>query len=346
VNTILLSVILPTYNVEKYIDKCLRSLEAQCLDHSIYEIIVVDDGSTDDSVVVVRNLQLEFSNIVIRHQQNSGQGAARNAGLLEAKGKYILFVDPDDYIEENCLAEMLDIITGEEGLDFVGYNFVIHFNSGLDNIPEYAIPGPNPVSGVRFYNEFVSNHYYIWRYIFNRGFLIDNNLFFLEGVTFEDVELIPRLMSYAKKTRFHNLVFYHYVIRPGSTMTTRAEKHIWSRISAAENLYRFKEELLVSKDIDVLHMLDNMIAEFLLTSVSAAHAFPGKLGQLSRRIRMLPFYPVDVTACTRGCFRIRVLNRSIYSYWLYSYLLFIFGTVRHKVRSGFKLARTKILTNI
>ena len=102
-----LSIIIPVYNGEEYIDRCLQSCLRQDIPADSYEIVVVDDGSTDSSNVILSRYAMEHANVVVLTQSNKKQGAARNYGLSKAQGEYIWFVDSDDWIEANCLGRLL-----------------------------------------------------------------------------------------------------------------------------------------------------------------------------------------------------------------------------------------------
>ena len=112
------------YNVEQYVDRCIRSLENQDIDKDDYEILVIDDGSPDNSASIVGKLQTEFSNITIYHKLNGGLSSARNYGIERAQGKYCWFVDSDDYLEKNVLKTLLYQLETHE-LDYVGFNLGI-----------------------------------------------------------------------------------------------------------------------------------------------------------------------------------------------------------------------------
>ena len=103
----ILSIIIPVYNVEPFVEKCIRSCEAQDASKDDYEIVVVNDGSKDNSVDVVNRVANEFENIRVLSQPNAGLSAARNTGMREAKGEYYMFVDSDDWIAENCLTKLI-----------------------------------------------------------------------------------------------------------------------------------------------------------------------------------------------------------------------------------------------
>ena len=112
------SVIVPIYNVERYIDKCVRSLMLQ--DYGNIEIILVDDGSPDNSGRIIDELSKEDNRIIVIHKANGGVSTARNAGLLQATGEYVMFVDSDDWVEKDYVSYFLDIVQ-KDGLP-VGMN--------------------------------------------------------------------------------------------------------------------------------------------------------------------------------------------------------------------------------
>ena len=118
-----LSVVVPLYNKEKYIDRCLKSLLAQEVSSADYEIIIVDDGSTDSSQSIAQEYAEKHLNIQLFCQQNQGAGAARNKGLELANGDYIYFLDADDYIASNVLKYLLEICEDHE-LEILGFNTI------------------------------------------------------------------------------------------------------------------------------------------------------------------------------------------------------------------------------
>ena len=107
----LLSIIVPIYNVEKYVEKCIRSCEAQDISKEDYEVVVINDGSPDNSLKIVERIADEFPNIKIISQPNKGLSAARNTGMRNASGDYYMFVDSDDWIAEKCLGKIQEQIT-------------------------------------------------------------------------------------------------------------------------------------------------------------------------------------------------------------------------------------------
>jgi glycosyltransferase involved in cell wall biosynthesis len=335
----ILSVILPTYNVERFIEDCIRSVEEQDIDRRHYEIVVVDDGATDGSAARVLELQQEYENIILLRQMNAGLSAARNRGIRAAKGKYLLLIDPDDRVEKNCFAAMLAAAESHEDIDFVGFSYNIHYNSGLVTTQRVGTLGPAVIGGVEYYEKLVAGDYHIWRYLFSREFLIRNNLFFLDGILFEDVEFLPRLMYTAQRAACHDLAFYHYHLRPGSISTVNSAKHITSRLIAAENLHRFKLEKAGGLSSEARMMFDDVVAECLLSAVSSSHDFPSLLGSVSKQIRCLPFYPMELAEGSRHRREMGILNRSIQLFWIYSYASSMIGAIRRKIATAAAIAR-------
>ena len=159
-----LSIIIPVYNTGGYLSRCLDSCLNQDIPSNEYEIIAVDDGSTDNSLDLLKKYAGAYSNIKVLHQSNKRQGAARNKGLSVAQGEYIWFVDSDDWIVENCLAKVCEICQGVDILE-TDRSYVYYDNSD----PYLNIGKWTGVQG----------------YIFNRNFLCTNNLIFKEKIFFE-----------------------------------------------------------------------------------------------------------------------------------------------------------------
>lgn len=133
-NSILLSIVIPIYNVELYVERCLLSCLNQNISISRYEIILVDDGSPDNSIDKISKW-LDRENIILLTQSNSGLSVARNNGLLYARGKYVWFVDSDDWILENCLREITSYMDAEvDIITFCAADFIGNILNHLKNI--------------------------------------------------------------------------------------------------------------------------------------------------------------------------------------------------------------------
>lgn len=210
-----LSIIIPAYNSEKVIEKCLCSCLNQDISHNDYEIIVVDDGSTDNTKNIVLSMKEENNNIVYIYQTNAAQGAARNNGLSKAQGKYIWFIDSDDWIKENILHEIIEKLDSQE-LTAV---LVGHATVYAQRIAKWEQFNNSIISSgkdlLRQNNFFISPTYAIW----NKDFLLNNNIRFIEHIYHEDAEICPRMYYKAKRIGFINEVCYY--VYPNLNSTTR-----------------------------------------------------------------------------------------------------------------------------
>ena len=219
-----LSIILPVYNVERYIEKCLISLLGkQDFEQTDYEVIIINDGSTDDVLSIIQRYTIQYSNIRIYNQKNQGQSAARNYGLKVAQGEYIWFVDPDDWIEDNVLKTLYQEVS-EQQLDCLWFKWQRINDENrrfVDNFDNIGIKKDSPVvSGEVFLNNYFGCACYSVAFWFKRDYLLKHSFFYTCGRIFEDVELIPRILYAAKRVKFKALVVYNYYVRLGSSINS------------------------------------------------------------------------------------------------------------------------------
>lgn len=233
-----LSFIVPVYNVAPYLRKCVYSLVHQ--DFSDYEIVLIDDGSTDESGKICDELSESISDerLVIRviHQANAGLSAARNAGIKCAGGDYICFVDSDDYWDENVLGGLM-VQVERENLDVLRFNYQ---NVRLKNEGEYEVFQPNKdpkrdvdyreevTDGETFLNERLGPACYAVMFILRRDIILNlkseiinhkseiDDCLFTEGIYFEDTDWTPRMLLRAKRVASSPMVVYNYLWRTGS----------------------------------------------------------------------------------------------------------------------------------
>jgi glycosyltransferase involved in cell wall biosynthesis len=215
-----LSIIVPVFNVEKYLEKCLLSLLSQDIHVSEYEIIVVNDGSTDSSLSIAQALAEQHSNIKIINQENKGLGGARNTGIAKAIGQYILFVDSDDTIEVNSLGRLLEYIQMNH-LDMLRFDFQSYLPDGqiIDKKKNatFAIDfGQEVLSGSDFIANKLGWACYVWVFLYNADFLKRTKELFQEHLYFEDLDWLPRVLSKAKRVTSIPYHVYNYLQRPAS----------------------------------------------------------------------------------------------------------------------------------
>lgn len=212
-----LSFIVPVYNVEPYLRKCVDSLLAQ--DYSDYEIILVDDGSPDGCPKICDEYAATNENIRVVHRPNGGLSAARNSGIEVAKGEYICFVDSDDYWEPNVLSGLMTQIKRDK-LDVLRFKYQ-NVNEKFEVYNPYKsdpFKGNDysevPTDGVSFLNSRFGTACYAVMFILRRELLKD--CLFTEGIYFEDTDWTPRMLSKANRIASTDTIVYNYLIRQGS----------------------------------------------------------------------------------------------------------------------------------
>lgn len=238
------SIIVPVYNVELYLEQCLESLRTQ--DYSDYEVICVNDGSTDGSRRILTAWEKRLPQMRVIDRANGGLSAARNTGLQAATGDYVVFVDSDDWVEPMMLARLAEESDGED---------MICFACRRTDNNTYDTLQPEQDRGWSYYNHHALEHrevpfVCVWQRCYRREFLLENSLHFREGILHEDNEFTPRVCLKAKKVTVIPDVLYNYRVRPGSIMTTRGMKSKESLILIGNDLSEmFGQETGIDKTI-------------------------------------------------------------------------------------------------
>ncbi|MBR5662663.1 MAG: glycosyltransferase [Bacilli bacterium] len=211
------SIIVPVYNTENYLEKCLESIFKQT--NQDFEVICINDGSTDNSLEVLNKYK---EDIIIIDQKNQGLSEARNNGVKKASGKYILFIDSDDYIDKELLQKLDSVTKNNPDLVRFGVNEVIG-----DEIKPINAPKFNNISGTKAFEEIVKNKYVepAWLYLYNKKFYLDNNFTFITKVYHEDFGLIPKVIVKAEKVTSIEFPGYYYVKREGSIINDPSKEN-------------------------------------------------------------------------------------------------------------------------
>lgn len=233
------SVIVPVYNTEKYLEKCLESIVNQT--YKDIEIIIINDGSTDNSSKIINKYVDKYSNIVYKEITNHGQGYARNLGIKLSSGDYIMFLDSDDYVDVDIISKMInkigtcDVVVcdiykviGNELVNFKNY-----YNYFKDNI-NLMLSHPGPVA--KLYKKEVIK-----------------NVSFLENVYYEDLSFTPVISLNVNKVCYINEYLYYYVIHANSTML---KKEFNEKINSIFKVMDYLKDKLKSypEELEYLHI--------------------------------------------------------------------------------------------
>lgn len=220
---ILISIIVPAYNVELYVKQCILSLVNQNVSKDYYEIICVNDGSTDRTGDVLNEIKKQYCNIIVVNQDNQGVSVARNKGLDYARGDYIWFVDADDYIRENCLDSILKTLK-ESQCDCLSVLPFSFYDGQTIDFKHITAEMSQPE---------LKN--FLWTKIIKKERVTSNNIFFEPTISYaEDCVFMIQLNPFLVKKDKLNEIVYYYRLRENSLMSQDIEKKIRSRIESAK----------------------------------------------------------------------------------------------------------------
>lgn len=217
-----LSILVPVYNVEKYVRPCLESIFKQGLDEDRFEVIIVNDGSTDKSMEMITDIIQQHNNITIINQENQSLSVARNNGIAVAKGKYILMPDSDDLLIENSLLPLLDKAI-ETKADLVVADFLAIRDDEIDSFKEVTQNEfiCQEKTGEQLYLEDLDqSQCYVWRTLYKREFILDHHITFVPGINYQDIPFTQECYLKAQKCIKANRLLYIYrTNRPGAATT-------------------------------------------------------------------------------------------------------------------------------
>jgi len=298
-----LSIIIPAYNADAYIETCLLSCCLQELQPSDYEVIVVNDGSTDHTAEKVESFSKQYLNIQLVSQLNKGNGAARNTGVKHAKGTYIYFLDADDYIAKNTLGKLINLAEHYK-LDFLGFDSINVTDSLIANSrhnQKEITMGP-VLNGI----DFIGTYNYqaeVWWYITRRQFYFESGTHFYDRKFVQDSYLTPTLISKAQRAAFAKYDVHRY--RQSTSSITRNKsiehlnRHFGDLTFSVKKLYELRKSLIrqgVTNDLALqrLHVKQQRyvfitIVRFIRTSLEVSR-LEGMLSEYDK----MEAYPLDV----------------------------------------------------
>ena len=289
---ILITFIVPIYNVEKYLDECINSiLRIPCI--HMQEIILVNDGSKDNSGKIADNYAVRYSNIKCFHKKNGGLSDARNFGLERAAGKYVCFIDSDDTVEPDSIIKPLEFLNNHTAdillwdadiIDINGNNikskensFYIH--SGADTTKIYT--GQDIIMAqLNHHNEYATT---VWLGIYRKKFLTDNEFWFEKNILHEDELWTPKVLSEAQSVKYFKNNVYHYRVRNNSIMRNErinCKKHLNSLVYIFSSLYNYFDRKDMNENFR--RKIKANISKRFLHSISRYNAY--KYPDISKKI--------------------------------------------------------------
>ena len=268
-----LSIIVPVYNVEPFLRKCVHSLEQQDLAAERYEVILVNDGSTDHSGELCTELAKQYENIKVIEQENQGVSAARNTGMDAARGKYMMFVDSDDYIEPDVIGRVLEVAERNQAelCFFLAEAFNEHASWPTVRQP-FAYNQVYTGEYIMLHGIAVST---VWMTLYLTEFLKQTEVRFQRAVSGEDVEFCMMLYPQAHRILLTDILVYHYNCSFSYSSLMRNKdvaKHrqtLLSTVESVNDIFRYCESVPVSKAIKRLYR--RRMRSLLVSSVLSAY---------------------------------------------------------------------------
>lgn len=263
-----ISIVVPIYNVEQYLERCIDSLIGQTYED--IEIVLVNDGSTDLSLDICKRYEQLDKRVVLVDKANGGLSDARNSGLKKATGEYVLFVDSDDFVDKKTCEQFVEKAIGWP--DIISGNAKV-INGDKISFMRRSMSEVDECDGRLFLERELRNgtmYMAAWLNLYKLSFLKDNNLVFEKGLLHEDEEFTPRVFLKAKKVKNINFDFYNYIIRENSISNnkdlSKNAEHLYSTLYKLEKIYDVIEDenlkkmlknSLVDKYLNMFQMLKN-----------------------------------------------------------------------------------------
>ncbi|MCL1907137.1 MAG: glycosyltransferase [Propionibacteriaceae bacterium] len=307
-----LSVIIPVFNVASYVGQCIQSvLQQTCVN---MEVICIDDGSSDNSAVIVQQISDQDNRVQLHRQKNQGQAAARNRGMELARGEFIYFLDADDYIDSSFAEECINEMTANDYdlLFFDGNTFTVDDLSGQEehNCPQLyqrITSYPGVWKGSDLFAEMMKRREFRVQpcmYITRRDFIIDNKLTFPEGIIREDELYTVQAILSAKRCGHLDRILFNRRLHSNSTMTSRpADQHVEGLIAVSQGYRSTAKTMRISvragwwlllKNYGAVRTIMRLVVQHPVSAKTRRSALGGLMQVLLHTIEFL-FCPISNT---------------------------------------------------
>ncbi len=278
-----ISIIIPIYNVEQYVEECLRSVLQQ--DYELMEIILIDDCGADNSMKIVEEIisHCDKNVIVLKHEKNRGISAARNTGIKQATGDYLFFLDSDDYITPNCLTNLAHMAMRYPDAEIVyGRSKAVPYQWLQERFFTYAPTLKEYYNSRRKIQRMILNEQLtivVWNRLIKHRWLLENNLLFREGITAEDLHWFFFASKHINHIAFCKAITHYYRENPTGITHSQLEKSLKSR------------DLII---VDFLQHLSwsCLLSQLHLTAHLMHTQYVVRYGGASRPVFIRVFYPI------------------------------------------------------
>ena len=309
-----LSIVVNMYNTAKYMPRCMETLLEQDIPQEEYEVILVDDCSPDNSLEKAKEYAIQYKNVrVCTHERNKGLAAARNTGIDAAKGQYLCFVDPDDYIEKNSLAVLLKQMEDEQ-LDMLRFNYQ-KVDEKYNNVPDSEIEArfdysPKIVTGTEFLAHRLGIGCYVWAYIYRLDFIKSTGIRFFEGCFFDDTPWLPRVLQKAQRVNVNPVRHQYYLQRIGSMVHSHNMQAVMRKVDMHMQMIDILMEQKQSAPEETYDWYNMMFAHAALSLLTSIACVDYRLSMdYYKRLKDKGIFPLPLNRASKKNMRkIKLLN--------------------------------------
>lgn len=243
-NEVLVSIVVPVYNTEKYLKRCMDALLSQTLDKKKLEILIVNDGSTDSSPKIIESYRSKFPEVIkVYNKANGGQASARNLGIQKATGKYVGFADSDDFVDATLFEKLCNKAMAEDAdLTECHYHSMLEQETTDENgLPTYKEIGTRGT--IKAHEDvrelFINPQVSPWNKLYKRELLTDNKITFPEGMIYEDTAFYIKTLPFVKKHAYVDEKLVYYCVRKNSTMTSNLGGRVGDIFKVFDDIIEF-----------------------------------------------------------------------------------------------------------
>lgn len=278
-NNIDLSIIVPVFNVEGYLKRSLDSILMQSSPIN-YEIVLIDDGSSDNSGAICDEYQNNFSNVCVRHIENNGVSEARNLGISLSRGNYLYFMDPDDFLSDDFFEQICPNLNGKWNVLCFGYNEIKENNNTILSCRSHSYQHLGLLKKEEFRNDFIDLFktdmmYNVWSRIYNKEFILKNNIKFPSRPIGEDTLFNFQVYQHLDNILFIDSTLYNYIAgRSGSALTEFNPRRIEIQLDELQALQKL---------LDQFQIEDDTLIQEIKTKIVVSAAF--QISNLSLRVQ-------------------------------------------------------------
>lgn len=318
----ILTIVIPVYNLEEYLERCVDSITSQYFKDDL-EIIIINDGSTDNSLNIANQLKEKDSRIIVFNSTNQGVSRARNWGISKASGKYISFIDADDYLNNNWVDIFKLLNTNYELI--ICKSFTESGNNLIENYSFKEINNSDAIDGISLFRDYNYVRGSVTGVIFKLDFLIkDKNIKFIEGLkNSEDTIFFVLAQYYAKQLKLVDIDFYRVIKRDGSASSVYTSSVALNQFDSLRYLKEYLKNLGINYyNIPIFNFLFYTLITNSISRLVKSNDFNKEVvNEALLKIKKAQILPLNTAELMKNKFKFKLLNFSpSLAIWIYKFL--------------------------